>query len=69
MGRETEYELFGANMTVDTREGLAYSSSGFAACKSCQCACHLCRGHKFPQELETLAQEKSEEVFRQLLAA
>lgn len=64
----SHYEVFEANITIDT-QSKGYSS-GFYACKGCQCACHLCRGHISPaQDLESLSQKESEKAFRQLLAA
>jgi len=62
------YGVFGANMTIDTQAG-TYSAGYNAACRSCQCQCRLCRGHRTPTEEGTLSKEETERVLEKLLAA
>jgi len=61
------YDVFGANMTVDIQAEVY--SSGFKACRSCQCNCRLCRGHSPSKGLEVLGDKETEAIFVQLLAA
>ena len=60
------YEVFGANMTVDTKAGV-YSVGYLSACKSCQCHCHLCRGHRTPIETGALNIKEIENALEKLL--
>ena len=60
------YEVFGANMTIDIKEGI-YSMRHLSACKSCQCHCHLCRGHRMPIEIGTLSKKETENALEKLL--
>jgi len=67
---ETEtanYEVFGANMTVDTQED-TYDTGNLKMCKSCQCNCRLCRGGRAPDD-ETFTKAETEKALEQLLAA
>jgi hypothetical protein len=62
------YEIFSANMTIDLQ--VEDTSPGYAmACKSCQCQCHLCRGHRAPNEEETVSKVEIENALESLLAA
>jgi hypothetical protein len=44
------------------------SREAYGTCKSCQCACHLCRGHRNPTK-EVIGQAGIEELFEEALAA
>ncbi len=59
------YEIFGANMTIDTR--LNVYSIGVQACKSCQCVCQSCIGGKLPDELDILCEKEIKDAFKELL--
>ncbi len=62
------YEVFGANMTVDTKASV-YSAGYISACKSCQCHCHLCRGNRMPTETGALSNKEIENALEKLLVA
>jgi len=62
------YEVFGANMTVDTSSDV-YSAGNLAACKSCQCNCRLCLGGRAPEDAEISCKADAERVLEKLLAA
>jgi hypothetical protein len=64
----SNYEVFGANMTVDTQSEV-YSTGALAACKSCQCNCRLCIGGKLPEDAEVLGKVEVENALEKLLAA
>ena len=64
----TTYEVFSANMTLDTR-GLAYYRSELSACKSCQCNCRLCLGGMAPDKTKISAEVDAEKGLAKLLAA
>ena len=66
--KRESYEVFGAIMTVDTRTDVS-SAKHLAACRSCQCACHLCRGHMAPTGQGILSKVATEKVLEALLAA
>ena len=62
-----EYEVFGANMTVDAQVS-AHSVGNVAVCQSCQCNCHLCRGGRAPED-ETFDEVGIENALGKLLVA
>jgi len=64
----TVYDVFSANMTIDTKTDM-YLGSDLAACKSCQCNCRLCLGGKAPEGTEILCNADAEGVLEKLLAA
>ena len=66
--KRESYEVFSANMTIDTRTDVS-SAKHLAACKSCQCACHLCRGHMALTGEGILSKVATEKVLEALLAA
>lgn len=62
------YEVFGANMTVDTRVD-SYSIGNLSICKSCQCNCRLCLGGRAPEDAEISCKADAESVLENILAA
>ena len=66
---ETSYrtgKIYSAVMTIDTR--LPIDNGKAYACKSCQCHCHLCRGHITPA-LEEMDFKLTEKIFKNLVNA
>ncbi len=61
------YDVFGANMTIDSSEKVYFSNS-VSVCQSCQCNCHLCRGGKALDD-ESLGRAEVEHELLTLLAA
>lgn len=59
------YEVFSANMTMDTQADM-YFGSNLSACKSCKCNCRLCLGGKAP---DVSCKVDEEIVLKELLAA
>jgi|APSaa5957512576_1039674.scaffolds.fasta_scaffold19480_4 hypothetical protein len=62
------YEVFGANMTVDKGTDI-YSPGILTACKSCQCNCRLCIGGRLPEDGEMVCEAEAENALENLLAA
>jgi hypothetical protein len=62
------YEVFSANMTMDTQADM-YFGSNLSACKSCQCNCRLCLGGRAPADAEISCKAEAESVLEKLLAA
>ena len=67
-GETVEYEVFSANMTMDTKADM-YFSRDLSTCKSCQCNCRLCLGGMAPKEAEFFCKEETESALENLLAA
>jgi len=67
-GYQTEKtgQIYSAVMTFDAR--LPTDSGKAYACKSCQCNCILCRGHRAPV-LEEMSLKLTEKTFRDLVSA
>lgn len=65
---KAQNEVFSADMTVDTATNV-YTAGSIASCKSCQCNCHLCRGHRNPDALDKVSEIEAEDSLVQLLAA
>ncbi len=66
--KDESYEVFGANMTVDTQADV-HSTGYHVACRSCQCHCRKCLGGILPENLEAVSQKEAEKVLKSLLAA
>ena len=66
--KTTGYEVFSANMTVDTQSD-TYSGSNLSVCKNCQCNCRLCLGGMAPEDAEISCRADTENVLERLLAA
>jgi len=66
--KSAKYEVFGANMTVNT-EAEVYSTGNLSACQSCQCNCRLCIGGKAPEDAEVVGKVDAENALEKLLAA
>ncbi len=63
------YDVFSANMTIDTNVEEVYHRNEISACKSCQCNCRLCLGGKAPERTEVFCKADAEGVLEKLLAA
>ena len=64
------YDVFGINMTVDTKTSLY--SRGMSVCQSCQCNCQSCFGCRTGisgSGLEKISQKEAEKVLKTLLVA
>ncbi len=66
-GKTSAYEVFGANMTIDTQSDI-YSAESLSMCKSCQCNCHLCRGGRTPGD-DSFEKVEVEKFLEGMLAA
>ena len=66
--KTTEYNVFSANMIVDTQFN-SYIGSNLSVCKSCQCNCRLCLGGKDPENAEVSCKADTESALEKLLAA
>jgi len=66
--KTAEYEVFSANMTMDTQADM-YLGSNLSTCKSCQCNCRLCLGGKAPEDADIFCKAEAENVLEKLLAA
>ena len=65
--KATGYEVFGANMTVDTQTDVN-SAQTVALCQKCQCNCRLCRGGRAPED-ESMSGTEVENALGKLLEA
>jgi len=66
--KTANYEVFGVNMTVDISSDVN-SVKYLSTCRSCQCQCHLCRGHRTPMDAGVLNKIETERTLEKLLAA
>jgi len=66
--KNVEYEVFSANMIMDTQANM-YFGSNLSVCKSCQCNCRLCLGGKAPEGAEISCKADAESALERLLAA
>lgn len=64
-----EYEVFSANMTMDTRVTDKYLGDNLSACKHCQCHCRTCLGGMAPKIAEIICEKDAENTLEMLLAA
>lgn len=65
-------QIYSAIMTLDTRlpidNGKLYAGRpSCKSCRSCQCKCHLCRGHRAPV-LEEMNLKLTEKMFKNLVS-
>lgn len=60
-----QYAMPIAILTLDLKN-TATQNSLYPVCQSCQCHCHLCRGHRAPT-LDEISVEKVEALFAKTL--
>ncbi len=66
--KAAEYEVFSANMTMDTKVD-TYLNRSVSICKPCQCHCRTCLGGMAPKLAEITCQKDAENALESLLAA
>ena len=69
LSKVAEYEVFSANMTMDTKVTDNYIADNLSACKHCQCHCRTCLGGMAPKIAEVTCEKDAENALEFLLAA